>query len=88
MKKQYMKPGIIIEDFRISEHISTCGVPGGGTTLGKPNHWSNSTCGWALDDTTILWVGEPICNEKTGIDEDVGGICYNTPSNGYSIFSS
>lgn len=27
MKKQYSKPGIIIEDFKISQHIASCGAP-------------------------------------------------------------
>ncbi|MCD7946354.1 MAG: hypothetical protein LUF81_07100 [Clostridiales bacterium] len=90
MTTNYEKPVILFESFVLSQSIAdNCGVPGGGTTLGKPNHSSKTTCGWDMGNV-IVWLESMtnICSQGVSEDTDVGGYCYNTPSNGYTIFSS
>lgn len=89
MKKAYVKPALALESFVLSQSIaSTCNVPGGGTSLGKPGHSSRETCGWDVGGL-ILWVNDSTgCNLPTEIDENVSGICYNAPAGGFTIFGS
>ena len=89
MKAVYKKPIAHFEYLALSQTVaSNCNATPGGSTLGKPAHWSKATCGWYMDDNTILWVGESTgCTVPFPEDGDVGGICYNNPSNG-GIFSS
>lgn len=92
MKKQYSKPGIIIEEFVLAQNISAgCGAVPGGNTLGKPTHWGTNECGWDLNDGTncIIWVdGNGDCNFDWDPDVNFDGICYNNPGGGNSIFNS
>lgn len=88
MKKQYSKPGIIIEDFIIAQNIASCGAVAGGNSLGKPNHWTKTTCGWDMDGIIAFLEGTTICNYPVEEGTDFGGICYNNPGGGNSIFSS
>lgn len=90
MKKQYSKPGIIIEDFTISQNISSgCGVPGGGGPLGKPAHWSKETCAWDMGNITVFLDTMKVCEDiQLGPDDEFEGICYNNPEGGATIFSS
>lgn len=89
MKKQYSKPGIIIEDFTIAQNISAgCGAVAGGNSLGRPNHWAKETCGWVVGDY-ILWVESTgYCNLDTVLNEECEGVCYNNPGAGNTIFNS
>ncbi len=89
MKKQYSKPGIIIEDFAIAQSIAAgCGAAHT-SPWGSPTHANKNQCGWS-DGIDIIWAVEPICTEDglTDIDGEVGGICYNNPEGGMSIFNS
>lgn len=90
MKKQYSKPGIIIEEFTISQNISSgCGVPGGGGSLGKPAHWSKETCAWDMGNITVFLEGMDVCVDiQLQPDDEFGGICYNNPGGESTIFSS
>lgn len=94
MKKKYVKPGIIIEDFVLAQNISGgCGAVPGGNTLGKPTHWDNTTnCGWDLNDGSnyIIWVKQigSTCTSDWPADVPYDGICYNNPQGGNSIFNS
>lgn len=89
MKKAYIKPEVFVESFALNQNIaSTCGVPGGGNTLGKPNHSDKTTCGWDMGNF-IAWVEAPACNMYLSTDGDTPfGVCYNTPSGGVTIFGS
>ena len=59
MKSAYKKPVIHIEYLALNQTVASgCGATPGGDTLGKPAHWSKATCGWYMDDNTILWVGD------------------------------
>lgn len=86
--KAYVKPQLHVEYFTLSQNIAdSCGVPGGGTTLGRPNSGEPGSCGWAVGDI-VLWMAAPGCNEYLGDNETFEGICYNNPSSGYAIFGS
>ena len=87
--KAYVKPQLQVEYFTLSQSIASgCNVPGGGTTLGRPNHWDKETCGWALGNW-VIWHDVKICvNEQARLDENIVGLCYNNPNGGCTIFSS
>ena len=89
MKSVYHKPVIHVEYLALSQTVaSNCNATPGGSSLGKPAQWSKTTCGWYMDENTILWVDAAHgCNIPLPADADVGGVCYNNPSNG-GIFSS
>lgn len=89
MKSVYHKPVIHVEYLALSQTVaSNCNATPGGSSLGKPAQWSKTTCGWYMDQSTILWVDDKNgCNQFLPADADVGGVCYNNPSNG-GIFSS
>lgn len=89
MKKQYSKPGIIIEDFRLSEHIASCAGVNHENSHGSPQHWSKDTCAWLDVYGSYLFVdGMQACTKPVDPNGDAGGFCYNNPENGYSIFGS
>lgn len=89
MKKQYSKPGIIIEDFKIAQNIATsCGInPGTGTNYGKPGHGDPYTCEWN-DGIDAFWTDAVINCTTKETDFEVGGFCYNNPESGYIVFAS
>lgn len=90
MKKKYMKPGIIIEDFKIAQNIATsCGInPGTGTNYGTPLHADPYTCAWD-DGIDTFWTENVLtCGEKYDSDVPIGGICYNNPEGGMKVFAS
>lgn len=90
MKKQYSKPGIIIEDFRLAESIAGCNAkPGGtGSTVGSSNHYDKLTCGW---DTGVFvyWTSpEAKCNKIVPENFPLEGVCYNNSAGGNVIYNS
>ena len=90
MKKQYSKPGIIIEDFTIAQNIASCNVPHY-DEWGGPNTGSKNSCGWIVDKdlNIVAWLSEATkCNDIYGENDDYNGLCYNNYSNGSEIFGS
>lgn len=90
LKKEYSKPGIIIEEFRISQNISdSCGVPGGGTSTGRPRYADRFNCAWDVNGWLVFTEGNNKCvNDQYGKDEPYGDLCYNNPVAGHSVFAS
>lgn len=89
MKKQYSKPGIIIENFSISQNIASGCNADHESVWGSPNHWSKNDCGWKDQWGAILWMDEKICTLiQENLDTPVGAICYNNPEGGMVVFSS
>ena len=89
MKKTYIKPGIIVEDFVLCQNVSVggCGAAHK-SNLGSPTQASRDHCGWDLGGA-VLWVSlENKCDVPTGEKADGYLLCYNAPEGGYSIFSS
>lgn len=92
MKTVYKKPEIRIEHFTLSQTIADgCGATHD-STLGGPNHWTKATCGWVVG-SEVYWSSIPACDDGTGEAypegwDGLGGICYNNPEGGASIFSS
>lgn len=88
MKKRYVKPGIIIEDFKIAQSISAgCGAAHNGE-FGGPTQWSNKTCGWSIQEGIVMWIdSDHGCTIPTGETAEGTGVCYNAPE-GANIFGS
>lgn len=88
MKKTYVKPALVIESFMLSQNIAlSCGVPGDGTSVGKPNHSDRFVCGWDVDGI-IAWLDSKVCNYLIDENTEFDGVCYNNPSSGTTIFAS
>lgn len=88
MKKNYTKPGIIIESFEIAQNICSCGAIAGGNNLGRPNQWVKGACGW-ITQSNVIWVdAEMNCTFTVDEDAEGFGVCYNNPSEMNNIFSS
>ena len=92
MKKQYSKPGIINEDFQMSQNIALAcaGVkPGGsGGTLGNATHADRGSCGWDTGGSIYWTSSEHGCNDIVDLEFEVGGYCYHNSTTGLSMFSS
>lgn len=89
MKKQYSKPGIIIENFNLSQNIAAGCNAAHESIWGSPNYADKSSCGWRDQWGGILWVDEKKCdNLQESIDTPVGAICYDNPAGGMSVFNS
>ena len=88
MKKAYVKPGICVESFALSQSIAnSCGVGSNHTTLGKPTYASPATCGWEIGGDTI-WLEGTICNDWADIDDQIDAGCYNGPAGDFQLFAS
>ncbi|WP_415990422.1 hypothetical protein [Intestinibacter bartlettii] len=85
MKKQYSKPGIIIDDFSITQNIASCGYAGGS----QYNHSNPEKCTWKEGDAIIFSSNFIDCivglEPGTGLD---GIICYNNPDGVHVAFGS
>lgn len=90
MKKTYVKPGIIIENFSLAQNIASgCSVDRN-RHFGDPNQASKYTCGWVDNEFgDVIFLEKGPC-KTPGITEDttVEGLCYNAPAAGVSIFGS
>lgn len=92
MKKQYSKPGIIIEDFKVSESIALpcSGVGSGGDagSIGNATHADRSVCGWNVGGY-VYWTGTNTgCNNIVGLEFEIDGYCYHNSTLGLPMFSS
>lgn len=89
VKKQYTKPEIYVEEFKISQNIATaCGVPGGGTSTGRPRYADGYSCAWDVNGWKIFIESTVCTDEQYGEDEPYDGMCYNNPVAGNSVFAS
>lgn len=90
MKKEYSKPGIIIEDFKLSQHIATCDGVTHETSFGSPQQWSATTCAWKGKGNILIFsTGLSKCvNIQLDEGKGFGQICYNNPSDGFVVFGS
>lgn len=89
MKKTYVKPGLSLESFVLSQNIANnCGVPGGGTDLGSPTQGSKEVCGWEDPLGRVFWLDSTPCSTVVNEDFTNGAVCYNNPGGGFTIFGS
>lgn len=85
MKKQYSKPGIIIEDFAIAQNIAlNCGNAGGN----KHTHADGLECAWKEQNITVFAEGNIRCLIQLSPGERYEDICYHNPSGKFSVFGS
>lgn len=87
-KKPYVKPMLHYETFLLTQSIAAgCGAAHD-SNLGGPNHGSKTTCGWNVGGVALWTESNSGCNTPLDENADGGGICYNNPNGGASIFSS
>lgn len=85
MKKQYSKPGIIIENFELSQYIAYgCGAAHK-SEFGGPLIKTKEECAWGDPFGDKLFIDMNICDNDPG---DTAGVCYNNPEGGMNIFNS
>ena len=89
MKKEYCKPDVFVESYRLAQSIAdSCGIdPAAPGTLGKPTHGNPSVCGWDVGGL-IIWTSNGVCNIIADENEEVDGSCYNAPSGSIRLFAS
>lgn len=87
MKQNYVKPTIMIERFSLCQNIAAgCTT---GNEWGSSNHGDKSSCGWQTPGGDVIWLdGSGVCNDYYGPDDEFGGVCYNNPGGGLTIFGS
>ena len=87
MKKPYVKPGRYVENFSLAQSIAAgCGASHD-STLGGPNVSTKNTCGWEVSGA-VIWPAGNVCSIFYDTEADVGGVCYNNPNGGATIFAS
>lgn len=88
MKRNYQKPEIRLESFALTQSIAmSCGYDPNNTDLGFPTHADKSSCGWN-DGLDVIWTQTPPCDYVYQDNANVGGVCYNEPNGGVTIFAS
>ena len=81
MKKRYIKPEIIIEDFSLNMSIA-------GDCERKTNLQSNNVCGMEFGTSTVFIQGVEGCQKKVKPTGQYDGICYHNPSDNNNLFNS
>ena len=85
MKKEYSKPGIIIDDFSITQNIASCGYAGGS----QYTHSSPEKCAWDIGGgVSVFAKGTGVCIEELSPGEKFQDICYNNPDGLKAVFGS
>ena len=88
MRQEYKKPMARVEYFALSQTIAdTCGA--NSADLGFAALNEKPACGWQIDDM-IYWTNAQgsNCNQIVPANVDIGGICYQNPEGGVSVFNS
>lgn len=81
MKKVYTKPQIAFESFQLTSNIA-------GDCTTRPHLTDETTCGYRVDDSWIIFQGNPPCNFPIGQDGRYDKICYHVPTGDISVFTS
>lgn len=85
MKKNYIKPQIMFEDFTLSTNIA-------GDCETKTNNPSNNTCGMTASGLGTVFLDTMSgCSWKvvaTDGDGEFNGICYHVPTGDNNLFNS
>ena len=88
MIEKYVKPAMVIERFELTSAIArNCADLGLG---GNPTLNREGNCGWEIAPGTILFTLDAKCNwpVEDGFDLGSGMICYNTPTDSATLFTS
>lgn len=90
MKAPYSKPHFYLERFTLSQSIaSSCDTNSNVAQCG-PNQSDKNSCGYVINGVSY-WLenmGETICFMGMSENDEIGGFCYDNPSNGFTIFAS
>lgn len=90
LKRTYEKPLFAVECFTMAQSVAAagCGAVAGGNTLGGPNQWTKTDCGWNMGNQVVWTEANSGCSVKLGENDPFDAVCYNNPGGGNSIFSS
>lgn len=89
MKKEYKRPTIEIEEFRLSSHIAgSCGLgANSGNSFGKPN-FQQGSCGWLDRRGKVIFTNDVSgCEVKYG-EGVYNRYCYHGPVDEMRCFNS
>lgn len=87
MKRKYVKPAYLAEEFGFAQTIAQ--VCTGDRNDSYPTHASKDSCAWAIDgDIFVFITSVAACTHPIASDGDYSDICYNTPTNGTAVFAS
>lgn len=88
MKRNYQKPEIRLESFVLTQSIAmSCGFNPDNTSFGFPTHADRYSCGWSYGGE-VIWISKDPCSDEYSPDLELGGVCYNEPNGGVTIFAS
>lgn len=92
MKRQYSKPGIIIEDFSVAEHIASCAGVQHENYWGTPLTSDIGSCEWLGPDGRPIFSTSSVCKTESlkegSTPGTFGNYCYNGPIGQMSVFGS
>ena len=81
MKKAYLKPEIIFEDFTLSVHIA-------GDCVEIVDNPTEGTCGYPIRGGTVF-IGELTgCTHPQSDNDPYNGFCYHVPTDTTQLFNS
>lgn len=83
MKKKYVKPDLVVEQFLLAQHIAACDY--------QMNHTGGETChieGGEFGLPQALFYDSVNSACEADISKYEGVVCYTTGSDGQNIFSS
>lgn len=89
MKKEYRRPTIEIEEFKLAAHIAaSCGLgANSGNSFGKP-HFQQGACGWLDRRGKVIFTADiDDCDVKYA-DGVYNRYCYHTPQDETRCFNS
>ena len=84
MKKEYVKPIVVFEDFTLNTNIA-------GSCEEKTNLPARGSCGWIPDDRWILgpiFTGASTGCAVTPSEAGYDTLCYHVPNESYNLFNS
>lgn len=80
MKKAYMKPGMYVENFSLSQSIAAGCGHFDEHNLGDPNFETRDTCGWEIGGKAFWLASTTSCTTKLDENTPMFGVCYNNPN--------
>lgn len=92
MKLKYTKPAFVIERFDLTQSIAAgCSAQdpaNPNASIGDPNIWNKSECGWVVGGISVWLEGNKLCGIKRPEYDEYEGFCYNNPNGDNVIFAS
>ncbi len=86
MKRIYNKPIMLVETFAMTQSVAhNCGD---NLDFDMAMFQYKSTCAWNVGGVAVFTTGVTGCTTVVPPDAEIGGICYDNPSENMAIFGS